>query len=172
MLCLSGSLAKISSTPGKTQLINHFIVNESWYLVDLPGYGYAKLSKVKRLEFGKIINSYLEKRENLMCLFILIDSRLEPQAIDLEFINKMGMAGLPFAIIFTKTDKLNKTEFAENIEAYKNRLLEEWEELPPLFTSSAVKKEGREAILDFIQNIIDQWDPTLIQVNKTNDLTG
>jgi GTP-binding protein len=170
MLCQSGSLAKTSSTPGKTQLINHFIVNESWYLVDLPGYGYAKLSKVKRLEFGKIINEYLEKRENLMCLFILVDSRLEPQAIDLEFINKMGMAGLPFALIFTKTDKLNKTLFTTNIEAYKQRLLEDWEELPPLFISSAVKKEGREAILDFIQNIIDQWKPIPITGKKTNDI--
>ena len=167
MLCQSGSLAKTSSTPGKTQLINHFIINESWYLVDLPGYGYAKLSKAKRLEFGKMINDYLEKRENLMCLFILIDSRHEPQALDLEFINKMGMAGFPFALIFTKTDKLTTSQFTKNIEVYKQRLLKDWEELPPLFTSSAIKKDGREAILDYIQSIIDQWVPPLQSGKKT-----
>lgn len=159
MLCQSKNLAKTSATPGKTQLINHFIVNDSWYLVDLPGYGYARLSKSKKETFAKIINDYLAKRENLMCLFVLIDSRLEPQPIDLQFMEKLGTVGIPFAIVFTKTDKLGKEAFNNNIQLYKDKLLEDWDELPPVFVSSSTKKLGRDEILNFIDEIMHHWNP-------------
>lgn len=159
MLCQSKNLAKTSATPGKTQLINHFIVNDSWFLVDLPGYGYARLSKSKKETFAKIINDYLAKRENLMCLFVLIDSRLEPQPIDLQFMEKLGTAGIPFAIVFTKTDKLGKEAFNNNIQSYKDKLLEDWDELPAVFVSSSTKKLGRDEILNFIDEIMHHWNP-------------
>jgi len=159
MLCQSKNMAKTSATPGKTQLINHFIVNDSWYLVDLPGYGYARLSKSKKETFAKIINDYLAKRENLMCLFVLIDSRLEPQPIDLQFMEKLGTVGIPFAIVFTKTDKLGKEAFNNNIQLYKDKLLEDWDELPPVFVSSSTKKLGRDEILNFIDEIMHHWNP-------------
>lgn len=157
MLCQSKSLAKTSSTPGKTQLINHFIINETWYLVDLPGYGYAKLSKSKMETFEKMISNYIGKRENLMCLFILVDSRLEPQPIDLKFMHQMGELGIPFAIVFTKTDKLGKDSFNIQIDIYKQKLLDDWEELPPLFITSATKRDGRDEILSFIDDAMKNW---------------
>ena len=141
-------LAKTSGKPGKTQLINHFLINKDWYLVDLPGYGYAKVSKSDRTNWVKMINDYLFKRESLMCVFVLIDSRIEPQKIDIEFITKMGTNGIPIAIVFTKTDKLTKTKLETFLKTYEDKLLETWDELPPTFVTSAVSKTGREAILE------------------------
>ncbi len=140
-------LAKTSSTPGKTKLINHFLINESWYLVDLPGYGYAKVSKDQRSEFQKSILDYIGKCKKLYCLFVLIDSRIPPQAIDLRFINWLGKNEVPFIIVFTKTDKLSQVEWHKNVEEFKNNLQENWDELPTIVSSSAVKKTGREEIL-------------------------
>ncbi len=158
MLCSQNSLAKTSSTPGKTQLINHFnINNKEWYLVDLPGYGYAKVSKTQRKQFQLIIEGYLKHRTNLMCLFILIDVRHEPQKVDLEFMYQMGNWGIPFVIVFTKLDKLKPEEVSENIENYKNELLKDWEELPTIFATSAVKKEGKDEILNFIGEVNKDW---------------
>jgi GTP-binding protein len=159
MLCQSSKLAKTSSTPGKTQLINHFLINNEWFLVDLPGYGYAKLSKSKRQEFMPMTINYLGTRSNLMCLFILIDSRLEPQPIDLEFMNKMAAIDMPFALIFTKIDKLRPSVLENNIQAYKKCLLEQWEELPDMFLTSAEKKTGRDDVLQFIEKVNKRWDP-------------
>ena len=152
MLTERKNLAKVSGKPGKTQLINHFLINKLWYLVDLPGYGYAGVSKSKRYEFAQFIKKYLLKRENLMCLFVLLDSRLKPQAIDLEFIQWLGENSIPFVICFTKQDKLSKKESAENLINYKIELLKSWEELPQIFLSSATKKNGKEDILSFIEN--------------------
>ena len=152
MLTERKNLAKVSGKPGKTQLINHFLINKLWYLVDLPGYGYAGVSKSKRYEFAQFIKKYLLKRENLMCLFVLLDSRLKPQAIDLEFIQWLGENSIPFVICFTKQDKLSKKESAENLVIYKKELLKSWEELPQIFLSSATKKIGKEDILTFIAN--------------------
>ncbi len=156
MLTDNKKLAKISGTPGKTQLINHFLINDKWYLVDLPGYGFAKSSKKAREKWGLMIKKYLVKRKNLLCIFILIDSRLSPQKADIDFINWIGINKLPFMIIFTKTDKLKKIQLTQNINLFKNRLLENWEELPQFFISSAKTKSGKENILDFIEktNII------------------
>lgn len=150
MLCGIGGLAKVSSTPGKTQLINHFIVNKSWYLVDLPGYGYAKVAKSVRRGFSKLITDYTEKHENLCFLFVLVDVRHEPQRIDLEFIDAMGDAGVPFAVVFTKADKLPASALERNVEAYKAKLSESWSVLPLFFVTSSEKRRGRDEILDFI----------------------
>ena len=152
MLTERRNLAKTSSKPGKTQLINHFLINKLWYLVDLPGYGYAGVSKTLRFEFARFSKNYLLKRENLICLFVLIDSRLKPQAIDLEFMQWLGENRIPFAICFTKQDKLSKKESIKNLNNYKNELLKGWEELPQIFLSSATKKSGKENILTFISN--------------------
>ena len=152
MLTERKSLAKVSGKPGKTQLINHFLINKLWYLVDLPGYGYAGVSKSKRYEFAQFIKKYLLKRENLMCLFVLLDSRLKPQAIDLEFMQWLGENSIPFVICFTKQDKLSKKESAENLINYKKELLKSWEEIPRIFLSSATKSNGKEDILTFIAN--------------------
>ncbi|MCL2074056.1 MAG: ribosome biogenesis GTP-binding protein YihA/YsxC [Marinilabiliaceae bacterium] len=154
MLCNSKNLAKTSATPGKTQMINHFIINDLWYLVDLPGYGFVKSSKTKREQFGKIISDYVLKRENLYCLFVLIDSRHDPLKIDLSFMEMLGNEGVPFAIVFTKTDKLGKEKLNIQIETYKKSLLENWEELPPIFVTSAEKKVGKEEIAAFIADIL------------------
>ncbi len=151
MLCQRKSLAKVSSTPGKTQLINHFQIDESWLLADLPGYGYAKVSKTKRTKFHNFTLDYLRNRENLMCTFVLIDSRLKPQAIDLEFFEFCGTKKIPFVIAFTKFDKLTLEEKEKNIAAYKEKLLESWNELPPIFLTSSVKSSGRDEILAFIE---------------------
>ncbi len=143
-------LALTSAKPGKTRLINHFIVNENWYLVDLPGYGYAKVSKKERETFSKLIQYYLTKRPNLVCLFILIDCRHAPIASDLDFLRWLGKNGIPFAIVFTKADKLSEKILETSIETYKNRLLEEWEELPGYFITSSSSGLGKEEILNFI----------------------
>lgn len=144
-------LAMTSSKPGKTLLINHFIINDEWYLVDLPGYGYAQRSKDSRNKIQELINKYILEREQLTFLFVLIDSRHEPQKIDLAFIEWLGENGIPFGIVFTKIDKLSKGKLSSNLENYKNKLLEVWEELPPIYITSAEKKEGRNEILDFIE---------------------
>lgn len=154
MLVDQKKLAKVSGTPGKTQTINHFIINEEWYLVDLPGYGYAKLSKEDRWNFGKMIESYLENRQNLFCTFILIDSRLPLQNIDLDFINWMGKHELPIALVLTKTDKLKQSELGKSKFNIESALLKSWEELPPLFITSAEKKSGRDKLLGFIEKAI------------------
>ena len=143
-------LAKTSSTPGKTQTINHFLINEQWYLVDLPGYGYASVSQTSRKSWGKMIEKYLLNRENLYCTFVLMDSRLPPQKNDIEFITWLGENQLPMAIIMTKADKMKQSELAKSKKAIEAKLLERWEELPPLFVTSAEKKTGREKVLDFI----------------------
>ena len=153
MLTNRKSLAKTSQKPGKTQLINHFMINENWYLVDLPGYGYARSSKVKRKEFASIITQYISEREQLSLLFVLLDSRLEPQQIDLDFITRLGEQGIPFALIFTKTDKLKPSLLTKNIANYQKTLLAEWEELPPIFITSAEKAIGRDDVLDYIEEV-------------------
>jgi GTP-binding protein len=149
------NLAKTSGQPGKTQTINHFIIDETWYLVDLPGYGYAKTSQTKRAGFGKMIEQYVLTRENLNCLFVLIDSRLEPQKIDLEFIQWTGTKEVAICLVFTKADKLKKNELSKNIAVYKSRLLETWDELPPIIISSATEKIGRADLLTFIGNALE-----------------
>lgn len=151
MLTGKKDLAKVSATPGKTRLINHFLINDSWYLVDLPGYGYAKTSKKNLSIFSELIINYLNERESLTMLFVLVDSRLEPQKIDVEFINMLGEHGVPFSIIFTKIDKLGKRAIEENIQRYRQLLLSFWEELPPLFYTSAEKQLGRSEVLAFIE---------------------
>lgn len=143
-------LAKTSGTPGKTQLINHFLINNNWYLVDLPGLGYAKTSKTNRESWEKMIYDYFLKRQNLFCTFLLVDSRLEPQKIDLDLMNWFGANQLPFCIVFTKSDKVKSSALPDNIENYKKKLLEEWEELPDIFITSAEKKLGLEDIITFI----------------------
>ncbi len=154
MLCNVKGLAKVSSAPGKTRLINHFLINDRWYLVDLPGYGYARVSKDKRREFSRIILDYVRQREMLYCLFVLVDARHEPQRIDLEFIRLLGTEGIPFGIVFTKADKLSSSKLESNLAVYKKRLSEEWEELPPLFVTSSERKTGRDEILDFVESCI------------------
>ena len=154
MLTGRKGLAKVSATPGKTRLINHFCINNNWYLVDLPGYGYARVSKNKRGEFAKIILDYVLKCEKMHFLFVLVDSRLEPQAIDLRFIEMLGENGVPFGIIFTKTDKLSATQRKKSVENYCKTLSEQWEELPPMFCSSSERGTGREEILSFIEKCL------------------
>lgn len=144
-------LAKTSGKPGKTQLINHFLINDNWYIVDLPGYGYAKVSKDKRETFEKFISEYILNRKNLMCIMVLIDSRLKPQKIDLEFMSWLGEKSIPFIMVFTKIDKLSKKQFADNTQHYKYEMLKQWEELPSCFYTSAEKKEGRKELLNFIE---------------------
>lgn len=163
MLTGRKSLAKTSGKPGKTRLINHFLAcragsEDRWYLVDLPGYGYAKVSKKERSEFQRLIYPYIRNRMNLMCLFVLIDSRHEPQKIDLDFMTYLGQNGIPFAMIFTKCDKLKPNVLQENLDDYNRRMLEDWEELPQQFITSAQKGIGREEILDFIENTNKLFD--------------
>jgi len=146
-------LAKVSSTPGKTQLINYFKVDESWYLVDLPGYGYAQISKKKRDEWKKMIDSFLLERKTLACIFLLIDSRIPLQNIDMEFMNFLGQAQLPFVLVFTKIDKIKGKNSDENIENIRKSMLEHWESLPQHFMTSATKKTGSKEIIDFIENL-------------------
>lgn len=153
MLTRRKKLAMTSATPGKTLLINHFIINDEWYLVDLPGYGYAKRSKTQNEKLQEIISDYVLGREQMTLLFVLIDSRHEPQKIDLEFIQWLGENGIPFAIIVTKADKLGKVQLAGNLAAYKKRLLEEWEELPPVFVTSSENATGRDELLQYINDI-------------------
>lgn len=144
-------LAKTSATPGKTIAINHFVVNNQWYLVDLPGYGYAKRSKKAREEWQVMLANYIKRRRNLIYTFVLVDSRIEPQNSDIGFMEWLGENQVPFCIVFTKADKLGKAESDRNVEAYKQRLLEDWEELPPIFVTSSETKLGRDEVLDFIE---------------------
>ena len=153
MLVGRSGLAKTSATPGKTLLINHFNINDEWYLVDLPGYGYAKRGKQTLRQIGDIIRAYIMRRTSLTSLFVLIDSRLAPQRIDLDFIQWLGENGVPFAIIFTKADKLSKTKVAANVQAFLDTLSEQWEELPPHFISSSEDRTGRDEILGYIDEI-------------------
>ena len=158
MLCNNNKLAKTSSTPGKTQLINHFIINEEWYLVDLPGYGFAKTSKSSRAKFETIIFDYCKKRETLVCLFVLIDSRLTLQKIDLEFMLWCAETKIPFSIIYTKTDKNSKSELSRNIKNIEKELLKAWQDMPNSFVTSAEKGVGKDELLEFIA----------FQINETN----
>ena len=153
MLTNHKGLAMTSSTPGKTLLINHFLINEEWYLVDLPGYGFAQRGMAQREQLRQIIESYILGREQLACLFVLIDCRHPAQKIDLEFMEWLGENGVPFTIIFTKTDKIGRGRLKENIKAYQEAMLGTWEELPPMMCSSSENKEGREEILDYIEEI-------------------
>ena len=154
-LCKHKGLAKTSSTPGKTLLVNHFLVNDSWYLVDLPGYGYAQISQTARVKLHKMINEFINESEDMALLFVLLDSRLPIQKIDLEFLMSLGAAGIPFSIIFTKADKLGKAALEKQIEANKQELLQYWEELPPVFVTSSEKNLGREEVLEYIQTILN-----------------
>lgn len=153
MLTKRPKLAMTSSTPGKTLLINHYKINKEWYLVDLPGYGYAQRGKKQIDKITKIIEDYVLEREQMTCLFVLLDIRLSPQKIDLEFIEWLGEHGIPFALIFTKADKLTSGKMKENVREYMKKLSEEWEELPPYFISSSEKRTGRNEILDYIDEI-------------------
>ena len=163
MLSLKKDLAKISSTPGKTQLINHFLINKDMYWVDLPGYGFAKVSQSKRADWTKMIWNYVETRSNLLTLFILLDSRHAPQQKDIEFVNKLGEKGVPFSIIFTKADKESQKDVSANVNQFKRALLSYWDELPNIFVTSSVKRLGRKQILDFIENLRNDFYASLKQ---------
>ncbi len=153
MITNKKSLAKTSGKPGKTQLINHFIINEEWYLVDLPGYGYAKVPLAERKKWEKFIRKYILERENLYCLFVLVDARHEAQTVDLEFMEWLGISGIPFSIIFTKADKLKPEELEENLDNYQKKMLESWESMPDFFVTSAGTGAGKTEILDFIEKL-------------------
>lgn len=153
MLTGNSKLAKTSSTPGKTLLINHFLINDEWYIVDLPGYGFALRGKEQREKLEKMIRGYILNRMEMTCLFVLIDSRHEPMKIDMEFFNWLGENGVPFAIVFTKLDKLGNDAGRRNVERYCAKLLETWEELPPVFTTSSEDGRGREQLLDYIEQL-------------------
>ena len=153
MLTARKGLAMTSQKPGKTQLINHFIINDAWYLVDLPGYGYARLGKDSRDSLRRMIEDYVLERKELVLLFVLLDCRHDPQKIDLEFIQWLGEEGVPFALVFTKADKLSKGRLAANVEAYKAKLHEEWEDLPPIFVTSSEERMGRDELLGYIEEI-------------------
>lgn len=153
MLTARKGLAMTSQKPGKTQLINHFIINDAWYLVDLPGYGYARLGKDSRDSLRRMIEDYVLERKELVLLFVLLDCRHDPQKIDLEFIQWLGEEGVPFALVFTKADKLSKGRLAANVEAYKAKLHEEWEEFPPIFVTSSEERMGRDELLGYIEEI-------------------
>ena len=157
------NLAKTSGKPGKTQLINHFKINNNWFLVDLPGYGYATISKTKRHEFKKMINNYLLNRKNLICLFVLLDIRHNAQKIDIEFMQQMGEEGIPFVMVFTKSDKISQTQIIKNINKYKEEMLKYWESLPEIFITSSEKQIGTNDILNFIEKYNKGFDPTLVQ---------
>ncbi len=162
MLVNRKKLAKTSSAPGKTQLINHFLVNNSWYLTDLPGFGFAKVPLKEKKKWDEMIKQYLLQRKQLMCTFFLIDIRLKPQPIDMNFMQWMGEKRLPFAITFTKADKINKTKVKENINNYENTLSETWESLPPVFVSSGITAEGRNEILEYIYECGKLFDPKVL----------
>lgn len=157
MLTGRKKLAMTSATPGKTLLINHFSINNEWYLVDLPGYGYAKRGKKEMEKLRNLIEYYVLERKELTCLFVLIDSRLTPQRIDLEFIQWLGEEGVPFALIFTKADKSKTTELRKNVDSFLNELRKEWEELPPHFVTSSAQGRGRDEVLDYIEQINTQF---------------
>ena len=153
MLTNRKDLARTSKKPGKTQMLNYYLINDNWYIVDLPGYGYAKISKVKRKEWSQMIHTYLQKRQNLQCAFVLLDSNIPPQKIDMEFINWMGEMGIPFVIVYTKYDRLKKSDQGKNIELIEEELLKSWNSLPQRFTTSSNKGMGRDEILSFIESI-------------------
>lgn len=153
MLTRVGNLAKTSVKPGKTLLINHFLINKNWYIVDLPGYGYAKISMQTREKLHKMITDYVLKREQLACVFVLIDSRHEAFEIDLDFINFLGENNVPFAIVFTKSDKISQSNLSDNMKKFKEKLSDSWEELPPVFVTSSEKVRGRVEMLDYIESI-------------------
>ena len=153
MLCNHKGLAKTSSTPGKTLLINYFIINNDWYIIDLPGYGFAKRSQRVQQQIDQMIRGYILQREQMVNLFVLIDSRLAPQKIDREFVDWLGISGIPFAIVFTKADKLSKSKAQENAKQWMNQLKDTWEELPPFFITSSENKMGREEVLSYIEQI-------------------
>jgi len=157
------NLAKISSKPGKTQLINHFKINENWFLVDLPGYGYAATSKNNREMFKIMIHKYLLNRKNLVCLFVLLDIRHNPQSIDLEFMQKMGEKAIPFVIVFTKSDKIPESQIRKNIKNYKDEMLKKWESIPELFITSSKEKRGMSKILKFIEKYNQNFNDYLIE---------
>ena len=153
MLSRNKKLAKTSSTPGKTLLINHFLINREWYLVDLPGYGFAKRSKTEIAKLDQMIHGYILEREQLVNVFVLVDIRLEPQKVDLEFINWLGLSSIPFAIVFTKADKLSESKVKSNVDTYVKKMLETWEEMPPYFITSSEKARGRDEVLAYIEQI-------------------
>ena len=148
------ALAKVSGTPGKTQLINHFLINQSWYLVDLPGYGWAKVSKTKKEKWSKMIENYILERSNLVCLFVLIDSRLPPQTIDTDFMEWLGECQIPFSMVFTKSDKQSKNKTEALIAAYKRKMLNLWEELPPHFVTSSSTGHGKEELIAYMETLV------------------
>ncbi|MDQ7950003.1 MAG: ribosome biogenesis GTP-binding protein YihA/YsxC [Pedobacter sp.] len=173
MLVRQHGLAKTSQRPGKTQLINHFLVNDEWYIVDLPGYGYAKVSKSSREKWEKFIRNYLTKRESLQCVFVLIDSRLEPQKIDLEFCSWLGECQIPFALVYTKADKQSAPKTQQQIAKFNKALLGWFEEIPPSFVTSAEKGQGRDEVLGFIQDVnqdfeVPPYDPNFYTENKNS----
>lgn len=153
MLTERKKLAKTSASPGKTRLINHFLINENWHLVDLPGYGYAKVSKSERNKFQQFIYNFIKSRSTLACVFVLIDSRHDPQRNDLEFMEWLGKNEIPFAMVFTKTDKLSSSKVQKNISKYNKRMLKDWEFLPEQFLTSSMTKQGKERILEYIEEI-------------------
>lgn len=157
MITNQTKLAKTSGTPGKTQLINHFLINHDWYMVDLPGYGFAKVSQKQRASWEKMISDYLKKRENLVCVFVLIDSRLKPQKLDLDFINQLGEWQIPFCLVFTKADKNTQRETAANVRRFIDKMKEEWEFIPQKFVTSTIKFHGRKEILNYIGEMNENW---------------
>lgn len=159
MLAGSSKLAKISAKPGKTRLINHFLINSSWYLVDLPGYGWAKIAKSERESWGGMTKDYLRYRENLLCVFVLIDSRIDPQQIDIDFLEWMALNSIPFVMVFTKTDKQTYSKILQAVNTYKELLLKTWDELPQIFVSSSVTKQGKSEILEFIDDLNNKFSP-------------
>ena len=162
MLVAKKGLAKTSQTPGKTQLINHFLINDNWYIVDLPGYGYARAPKSKKADWDKFIHTYLDKRESLQCVMTLIDSRLEPQKIDLEFCNWLGEKGLSFVLVFTKADKQSGLKTSQNIVKFNKALMQTFEEAPGYFITSAETQDGRDEVLNFIGNINKNFEMPLM----------
>ena len=158
MLVERKKLAKTSSTPGKTRLINHFKINNQWFLCDLPGYGYAKVSKKERESFAKMIEKYATQRSNLVCFFVLVDARIPPQQLDLDFIEWLGDSNLPFVIVLTKVDKINQTGKSRNLELLKKELLQSWDELPLIFETSATKGTGKDQVMEFIENTNKKLD--------------
>jgi GTP-binding protein len=156
MLTNRKQLAKTSSTPGKTITINHFLINENWYLVDLPGYGFAQRSKKDREAWKIMLDNYIKNRKNLVSMFVLVDSRIEPQKIDLEFINHLGELQMPFSIIFTKVDKIKELELQRNLQVYKDKLAEEWDEMPNIFITSSEKEVGKDDVLNYIDGLNEQ----------------
>ncbi len=166
MLTNHKKLAKTSGTPGKTQLINHFKINDDWYLVDLPGYGYAKTSKSSRKKFQKLITDYFKKRRNMVNAFVLVDARHEPQKVDMEFMRWLGEHGIPFSIVFTKADKLSSNELGKNLRKYKMKFLQEWQSMPKTFTTSATSKLGKDEILNYIERLNEMVKDEIPQLMK------